>query len=279
MNLGAHMSIAGGLHLACERGKEVGCDVIQIFVKNQRQWAGPALKPDEVAQFRAAQKAAKIVTAFAHDTYLINMATPDPAMFKKSVHAFVDELERCEALGLASLVTHPGSPGEAGEEVGIRQMQKGLNEALRRTKGYKVRVLLETTAGQGATVGWKFEQMKAILDGVKEPERIGFCFDTCHVFAAGYDISTREGYEKTMDEFDRAVGVDRIRAFHVNDSKKGLGCRVDRHENIGKGAIGLEAFRCLMKDVRFKNVPKVIETPKEEGMDPVNLGILREMMS
>jgi deoxyribonuclease IV len=279
MNLGAHMSIAGGLHLACERGAEVGCDVIQIFVKNQRQWKSAPLKDDESRQFRTAQKAAKIVTAFAHDTYLINMATPDPAMFRKSVSAFVDELERSEALGLASLVTHPGSPGDAGEEVGIRQMRKGLNDALRRTKGFQVKVLLETTAGQGATVGWKFEQMKAILDGVKEPERIGFCFDTCHVFAAGYDISTREGYEKTMDEFDRAVGLDRIRAFHVNDSKKGLGCRVDRHENIGKGAIGLEAFRCLMKDVRFRNVPKVIETPKEEGMDPVNLGILREMMS
>jgi len=279
MNLGAHMSIAGGLHLACERGKEVGCDVIQIFVKNQRQWASPKLKDDEAAEFKKAQKAAAISTAFAHDTYLINMATADPAMFKKSVFAFVDELERCEALGLASLVTHPGSPGAAGEEVGIRQMQKGLNDALRRTKGFQVKVLLETTAGQGQTVGWKFEQMKAILDGVKEPERIGFCFDTCHVFAAGYDISTREGYEKTMAEFDRAVGLDRIRAFHVNDSKKGLGCRVDRHENIGKGAIGLEAFRCLMKDPRFRDVPKVIETPKEEGMDPVNLGILREMMS
>jgi deoxyribonuclease IV len=279
MNLGAHMSIAGGLHLACERGKEVGCDVIQIFVKNQRQWAAPKLQDDEARAFRAAQKASSIVTAFAHDTYLINMATPDPVMFKKSVFAFVDELERCEALELASLVTHPGSPGDAGEAVGIRQMQKGLNDALRRTQGFKVRVLLETTAGQGQTVGWKFEQMKAILDGVKEPERIGFCFDTCHVFAAGYDISTRDGYEKTMAEFDRAVGLDRIRAFHVNDSKKGLGCRVDRHENIGKGAIGLEAFRCLMKDKRFKGVPKVIETPKEEGMDPVNLGILREMMS
>jgi deoxyribonuclease-4 len=279
MNLGAHMSIAGGLHLACERGKEVGCDVIQIFVKNQRQWAAPKLEDTEARQFRAAQKAASIVTAFAHDTYLINMATPEPAMFRKSVLAFVDELERCEALGLASLVTHPGSPGAAGEAVGIQQMQKGLNDALRRTKGFRVKVLLETTAGQGQTVGWKFEQMKAILDGVKEPERIGFCFDTCHVFAAGYDISTREGYEKTMAEFDREVGVDRIRAFHVNDSKKGLGCRVDRHENIGKGSIGLEAFRCLMKDKRFAGVPKVIETPKEEDMDPVNLGILREMMS
>src|SRR5205814_523025 len=157
------------------------------------------------------------------------------------------------------------SPGDAGEQVGIEQMRTGLNEAFRRTRGYDARVLLETTAGQGSTVGWRFEQMRAILDGVKEPERVGICFDTCHVFAAGYDISSRDSYEKTMAEFDRAIGLERILAFHVNDSKKGLGCRVDRHENIGRGAIGLEAFRCLMRDPRFRGVPKVIETPKEEG--------------
>lgn len=277
MNLGAHMSIAGGLHLACERGRDAGCDVIQMFVKNERQWKGRTIADEEVAQFKAARKAGGIKTAFAHHTYLINMASPDPALWKKSVDAFVDELERCEALGLAFLVTHPGSPGEAGEAKGIAGMARGLNAAHRRTRGYAVRVLLETTAGQGATVGRTFEQMKAILDGVKEPERIGFCLDTCHVFAAGYDISTPEGYERTMDAFDRTVGLKRIEAFHVNDSKKGLGCRVDRHENIGKGAIGLEAFRCLMRDGRFRDVPKVIETPKENNMDPVNLGILREL--
>lgn len=275
-NLGAHMSIAGGLPLACERGRDAGCDVIQMFVKNERQWKGRTLEDEEVAEFRAARKAHGIKTAFAHDTYLINMASPDKALWEKSVDAFVDELERCEALGLAFLVTHPGSPGEAGEALGIAKMAKGLNAAHKRTKGYAVRVLLETTAGQGATVGRTFEQMRAILDGVKDPDRIGFCLDTCHVFAAGYDISTREGYERTMDAFDRAVGLKRIEAFHVNDSKKGLGCRVDRHENLGKGAIGLEAFRCLMTDPRFREVPKVIETPKEDGMDAVNLRILRE---
>jgi deoxyribonuclease-4 len=269
MNLGAHMSIAGGLHLACERGRDVGCDVIQIFVKNERQWKGKALEESAVAEFKAAQKANRIRTVMAHDTYLINMASPVLAMWGKSVDAFVDELERCESLGLAFLVTHPGSPGEA--------MARGLNDAHRRTRGYKVRVLLETTAGQGATVGRTFEQMKGILDGVKEADRVGICLDTCHVFAAGYDISTPEGYGKTMDSFDRALGIKRIEAFHVNDSKKGLGCRVDRHENIGKGMIGLEAFRCLMRDPRFREVPKVIETPKEDNMDPVNLGILREM--
>ena len=278
MNLGAHMSIAGGLHLACERGRDSGCDVIQMFVKNERQWKGRELEEEAVAEFKAAQKANRIRTAFAHDTYLINMASPVEDLWKKSLDAFVDELERCEALGLAYLVTHPGSPGDAGEAVGIENMRRALNEAHRRTKGYKVRVLLETTAGQGATVGRTFEQMKAILDGVQEADRIGLCLDTCHVFAAGYDISTREGYEKTMDAFDRAVGLKKIEAFHVNDSKKGLGCRVDRHEHIGKGAIGLEAFRCLMRDPRFRDVPKVIETPKENNMDPVNLKILRELL-
>jgi deoxyribonuclease-4 len=277
MNLGAHMSIAGGLALACERGRDAGCDAIQIFVKNERQWKARPLEDSEAAEFKAARKAHRIRTAFAHDTYLINMASPEQALWKKSVDAFVDELERCEALGLEFLVTHPGSPGEAGEEAGIRNMSKGLNAAHRRTKGFAVRVLLETTAGQGATVGWNFGQMKAILDGVSEADRVGFCLDTCHVFAAGYDIRTREGYERTMDEFERLLGLRRIEAFHVNDSKKGLNCRVDRHENIGKGEIGLEAFRCLMRDARFKDVPKVIETPKEDDMDRVNLKILREM--
>jgi deoxyribonuclease-4 len=205
------------------------------------------------------------------------MASPKEDMWRKSVDAFVDELERCEALGLAFLVTHPGSPGDAGEAVGIEKMGLGLNEAHARTRGYRVRVLLETTAGQGATVGRTFEQMKGIFDQVAEADRLGVCLDTCHVWASGYDISTREGYEKTMDAFDRTLGIKRIEAFHVNDSKKGLGCRVDRHENIGKGTIGLEAFRCLMRDDRFRDVPKVIETPKEDNMDPVNLGILREM--
>lgn len=275
--IGAHMSMAGGLPLACSRGGGLGCTAIQLFVKNERQWKGRKLEEAEARDFKAARREHGIRSAIAHDTYLINMASPDPALWAKSVDAFVDELERCEALGLEFLVTHPGSPGDAGEETGIRNMARGLDEAHRRTPGFGVRVLLETTAGQGATVGWKFEQMRAILDDMNSPDRIGFCFDTCHVFAAGYDISTRRGWEETMEQFDRAIGVKRIRAFHVNDSKKGLGCRVDRHENLGKGAIGLEAFRCLMRDERFRDVPKVLETPKENDMDPVNLRILREL--
>jgi deoxyribonuclease-4 len=277
MNLGAHVSIAGGLARACERGRDAGGDVIQIFVKNERQWRARPLPEEEIAAFRSARAACGIRTAFAHDTYLINLASPAAALWEKSIGAFVEELERCEALGLAFLVTHPGSPGESSEAEGIRRMARGLGTALRRTRGFRVRVLLETNAGQGRCLGWRFEQLGAILDRVPEPERVGFCFDTCHVFAAGYDLSTPEGYEETMQAFDRAAGLDRIAAFHLNDSKKGLGCRVDRHEHIGRGRIGLNAFRRLMRDPRFRDVPKVIETPKEGDMDAVNLGLLREL--
>ena len=261
--------------MAIERGAALDLEAIQIFVKNQRQWKSHVVPEEEVTAFREARKAAGFKFAIAHDTYLINLATVDNELWRKSIDAFIDEMKRCEALGLEYLVTHPGAPGKAGEEAGIKNMIRALNEAHRKTKGFRVRILLETTAGQGTVLGWKFEQMRAILDGLKDPDRLGFCFDTCHVFAAGYDISTRKGYEKTMNEFDRILGLDRLQAFHVNDSKKGLGCRVDRHENIGKGAIGIEAFRCLMKDERFRAVPKILETPKENDMDLVNLRILR----
>jgi deoxyribonuclease-4 len=276
--LGAHMSVAGGIHLAPARGREVGCDAIQVFTKNERQWKAKELTDGDCASFKKAMAESKIREAFAHDSYLINLASPKPDMFQKSLDAFVHELERCEALGLTLLVTHPGSPGEEGEAVGIENMRKGLNEAVARTKGYKTLIALETTAGQGHTVGRTFEQMRAILDGVKQPDRVVFCFDTCHVFASGYDIRTQAAWDETMGKFDAAVGTAKIRAFHVNDSKKELGCRVDRHENIGKGCIGVEAFRCLMNDERFAEVPMVIETPKEDDMDPVNLGLLRSLV-
>lgn len=277
MNLGAHVSIAGGLARACERGRDAGGDVIQMFVKNERQWRARPLADPEIAAFRRARADCGIRIAFAHDTYLINLASTDTVLWEKSVDAFVEELERCEALGLAFLVTHPGSPGKAPESEGIRRMAEGLGTALRRTRGFAVRVLLETNAGQGRCLGWRFQQLRAILDRLAEPERVGFCFDTCHVFAAGYDLSTPGGYEDTMEAFDRAVGLRRLEAFHLNDSKKGLGSRVDRHEHIGRGEIGREAFRRLMRDPRFRHVPKVIETPKEGNMDAINLALLRRL--
>jgi len=276
--IGAHMSVAGGFHLACERAREVDCAAIQVFTKSERQWKSKPIADEEAAAFRRARKTHGIEVAFAHDSYLINLATPDAALRRKSIAAFVHELERCETLGLDFLVTHPGSPGEAGEAKGLRFMSKALDEIHRRTKGFRAGVVLETTAGQGATLGWRFEQLRAIRDGLREPERIGVCVDTCHVFAAGYDISTREGWNRVFEDFDRTLGIGTIRAFHVNDSKKGLGCRVDRHEHLGRGCLGLEAFRSLMNDPRFRDVPKVLETPKDDDMDAENLRVLRSLV-
>jgi len=271
------MSIAGGIQNAFAEAKRVGCDCMQIFVKNQRQWYGKQLTDDDVRSWNQAASRTAVFPVVAHDTYLINLASPDEAMQSKSLDAFVHELERCEALALKFLVTHPGSPRDSGEREGIGRMVKSLDEALGRTRGMRTRVLLETTAGQGSTLGWRFEHLAEMRGGLREPERVGFCFDTCHVFAAGYDISTRPGYDSVMEEFDRVVGTRLIEAFHLNDSKKGAGSRVDRHEHIGRGAIGDEAFRCLLNDARFAGTPKVLETPKEGDMDAVNLKHLRSL--
>lgn len=271
------MSVLGGLHLACARGREAGCEAIQIFVKNERQWRAPALREEQARAFKDARKEHGIGIVVAHDSYLINMGSSDPDLWKKSVDAFTDELERCETLDLAGLVTHPGSHGGAGEEIGIANMIRGLDEVQRRTRGFRTRILLETTAGQGTSLGWNFGQLRGILDNLKEPARAGICFDTCHVFAAGYDLSTPGGYAAVMEEFDDVLGTNRLEAFHVNDSKKGLGSRVDRHEHIGRGEIGRRGFQCLMRDLRFRTVPKVLETPKEGDMDRNNLKLLRRL--
>lgn len=272
------MSIAGGYHLAFERAKAVAATAVQVFTKSDRQWRAKPISDGEAAAFRKGRGDAGVTSAFAHDSYLINLATANSAMRRKSLEAFVHELERCEALGLDFLVTHPGAPGEAGEEMGVILMAKSLDEAHRRTRGFRAQIVLETTAGQGTVLGWRFEQLRAIRDRLREPERIGVCVDTCHVFCAGYDIATKEGWDRVFDEFDRQLGIGTIRAFHVNDSKKGLGCRVDRHEHIGKGSLGIEPFRFLMNDPRFRAVPKVLETPKEGGMDCVNLELLRSLV-
>jgi deoxyribonuclease-4 len=275
MLLGAHMSIAGGYHLAAEKGGALGCTTIQLFTKNERQWKAKPITDDDASLFKAAVAKHGIKVAFAHDTYLHNLASPNPELWRKSVDAFTEELGRCERLGLDYLVSHPGSPMTSGADAGIGRMREALGEILGRTKGFRSRILLETTAGQGATLGSRFDEMAKIVDGF---DAVGVCFDTCHVFAAGYDLRTKSGYESVMAEFDRHLGLDRLRAFHVNDSKKELGCRVDRHEHIGRGCIGRDAFRFLMNDPRFASVPKVLETPKENDMDPVNLALLRGLV-
>ena len=278
--LGAHMSIAGGIDLAPLRGQEVGCRTIQLFTKSSNQWRARPLPPEEIERYRANLRATGIAPAVAHDSYLINLASTDAELHRKSMAAFLEELERAEALGIPYLVTHPGAHMGAGEETGLRQVGKSVRELLKRTKGYQVQVVIETAAGQGTSLGHRFEQIATLLDQIGLPERTGVCLDTCHVFAAGYDIRTPDGYNDVIGAFDAVVGVPHLKVIHLNDSKKELGCRVDRHEHIGKGAIGLEAFRCLLTDPRLKGIPMILETPKDDDFllsDRRNLDTLRRL--
>lgn len=280
---GAHMSVAGGLHNAVAASVAHGCDTVQIFTKNANQWVGKPLADDDVRTFRRALKAAKLKFATAHDSYLINLAAPDDELFRKSIDAFADELERAEALGLAYLVTHPGAHTGTGEEAGIARVIRGLDEVQARCPGFKVKTLLETTAGMGTSLGHRFEHLAAMLEGVKDSSRLGVCLDTCHVFAAGYGLSTDAEYDETFQQFDDAIGISKLKLFHVNDSVKPLGSRVDRHAGLGRGAIGLHAFRRLATDPRFLRRPMILETPKEDedgnAMDAVNLGVLRGFLA
>lgn len=273
--LGAHCSIAGGYHRACEEAGRLSCNALQLFTKNQMQWKGKAITEDEVRAFQEARHERGIASVMAHDSYLINLASPNGALRKKSLSAFIDELERCERLGIEMLVTHPGSPGDAGREVGFRNMADSLRSALRASR--RVRILLETTAGQGHVMGRTFEEIGRIIEDCRGSRRLAVCLDTCHVFAAGYDLRTRPAYEDTMEAFDRIIGLARLKAIHLNDSKGELGSRVDRHEHIGRGKIGPAAFGFIMTDPRLREVPKVIETPKKGGMDRRNLELLRRM--
>jgi len=275
--LGAHMSIAGGLSLALERGRAVGCSVVQLFVKNQLQWTAKPLTNEDVRLFRRARRTTGIRTVFAHATYLINLATPAEAEWRRAVDAFADELERAETLGLSFVVIHPGSHKGSGIEAGIRRVVAALDELTVRTRGYDVRIVLEDTAGAGNTLGARFEELGAIFDRVKEPKRLGVCLDTCHLFAAGYDIRTPGGYARTMEACTRTVGTGAVLACHLNDAKAPLGSGLDRHEHIGRGHIGVGAFRRLLRDRRFRRIPMVLETPKDDDWDVRNLRTLRRL--
>jgi len=277
VNLGAHMSIAGGLAQALHRGQTVGCSIVQLFLKNQVQWAAKRLGQDEIAEFKRAQAETEIRTAFAHASYLINLCSPVEREWARSVEALSDELERAEALGLPFVIVHPGSHKGEGFQAGLERISRALQELERQTRGYDVRLLLENTAGAGNTVGARFEELQAILERASAPERFGVCLDTCHLFAAGYDIRTQGGYEATIEDLDRQIGVSRVHAWHLNDAKKGLGSGLDRHEHIGEGQIGLEAFRALLNDPRFTACPMSLETPKEGDWDQKNLATLRRL--
>jgi len=267
------MSIAGGLHLALERGRELGCGAVQIFLKNQRQWAAKPLTPDETRTFTEARRATAIRHVFAHSSYLINLGNPDPSLWAQAVTAFTDELERAEALGLSCVVIHPGSHMGAGLEAGLGRVTAALDESLARTAGYRVKVALENTAGR------TFGELATLIERAARPERIGVCLDTCHLFAAGYNIRTAAGYRRAMGECEATIGRRRVVAFHLNDAKAPLGSGLDRHENIGRGLLGLAPFRLLLNDHRFAAVPKVLETPKEPApaSDLRNLAVLRRL--
>jgi deoxyribonuclease IV len=279
--LGAHQSIAGGTPRAVERGVSAGCRVVQIFVKNNNRWIGKSIGEAEAREFRRAARRADLAHVAAHTSYLINLASPSEALRRQSAAALADEALRCHALGIRDLVLHPGSHGGEGEAAGVARIAQALDEVFRLTEGTRVRVLLETAAGQGTAVGHRFEHLRDILGAVRQSRRVAVCFDTCHVHAAGYELSSPEGYSETLQDFERTVGLRNLSAIHVNDSKKPKGSRVDRHEHIGRGSIGRSGFRNLMTDPRLSAIPKFLETPKDEtlDLDRQNLATLRRLSS
>jgi deoxyribonuclease-4 len=278
--LGAHMSIAGGLHNAIDRGLKAGCGVVQIFTQNANQWKGKPVSDAEAAIFRDKWQASGLHEIISHDIYLVNLAAPAGETRDKSLAAFQAEMERCALLGIEKIIMHPGAHLGDGEEEGIRRIVEAFDRLFERAESFHGKVLLETTAGQGTNLGYRFEQLREIMDRSAHPDRFAVCLDTCHIFAAGYDITTEAGYQQVFTEFDRIIGLEKLQAFHLNDSKKGLNCRVDRHEHIGQGSLGRAGFKFLMNDKRFGSIPKMLETPKGDNdeMDEINLKLLRDLV-
>jgi deoxyribonuclease-4 len=276
------MSMAGGYHNAVLAAQAAGCDTVQLFTKNNNQWRGKLMTDDDARLFREAMRETGIKVPTAHNCYLINLASPDAAMWKKSIDAMVDEIRRSELLGLTYLVAHPGSHLESSVETGLRRVAAALDECHAQTRGAAVQILLEITAGQGTNLGHRFEHLATILDHVRDPDRLGVCFDTCHAFAAGYPMGTASDYRATMRALDQTIGTKLVKAFHLNDSKREFGSRVDRHEHIGRGHLGLAPFRFLLNDPHFRSTPMYLETPKgtEKGtdLDRINLRTLRRMV-
>jgi deoxyribonuclease-4 len=277
--LGAHMSIAGGVHRALERGLSIGCQAVQIFVKNQLRWSAPPLADEEIRAFR--ELAPRLASVFAHSAYLINLASPDPAVFARSVAGLADELRRCQVLGIELLVMHPGAHMGSGQEAGIRRLTQGVSQAYDRAEAPGVRLALETTAARGTLLGGRFEELRDMLDGLAGSGSLpaGICLDTCHLFASGYELRSAQGYGRTMAALKRTVGLDCLKAAHLNDSEGGLGSGVDRHAYIGAGRIGTAGFRHLLGDRRLRELPGVLETPKSEDLheDVENLERLRRL--
>lgn len=280
VKLGAHMSIAGGFDKAIEHGVRAGCQVVQIFTKNSNQWNSKAISPDDSARFHLKQEETNVYCVASHTSYLINCASPDHELYEKSENALFEEVKRAEMLEIPLVVLHPGAHMGSGVEAGIERISECLNRVLFLTKESSVKIALETTAGQGSSIGSSFSDLAQIIAGVMARDRVVVCFDTCHVFAAGYDLRDKKKYTQIMRDFDAAIGIQKLKLFHLNDSKKECGERIDRHEHIGQGCIGIEGFRHILSDARFKDVPMILETPKgkECAEDKENLKILRSLI-
>lgn len=275
--LGSHLSVSGGPWKAVEEAIELEIRALQIFTKNASRWVQKPIDPKHVEKFHAAVEEWGAHPLLSHDSYLINLASPKEELFQKSIAAFADELERAELLGLDFLVMHPGAHVGSGVEAGIERIAAGMREAFDQVPHVKTRVLLENTAGGGSTMGRSFEELRDLLAAIDTPERTGTCIDTCHMFAAGYELRTEEGYQETMKQLDKALGARRVFALHLNDSKGDLGSHLDRHMHIGDGLIGKKGFQFVMQDDRFAGIPKILETPKVEDMDQQNLSLLEKL--
>jgi len=277
---GSHLSISGGMHNALLEAETLKLSTVQVFTKNQAQWVAKPLADDAIATWRTHADRLGFKKVVAHDSYLINLAAKDDPLWHKSIDAFEVEMQRCDQLGIAYLVTHPGAHCGSGEACGIDRVIAALNILLNRQKQGRVAICLETTAGQGTCLGCSFDHLAAMIAGTNDKHRLAVCLDTCHILAAGYDITTEAGTHKTLDEFDRIIGLDRLAVMHLNDSKKPLGSRVDRHDHIGRGFVGLPAFKVIAQDPRFRDTPKILETAKETApngkpWDEINLELLR----
>ena len=278
MRLGLHVSIAGHIYESITRAEVLGCNTMQIFSRDPRQWRRERLSLEDIEEFRRRRQKSKITPVFVHIPYLINLASPYSVLYRDSIKAYIDDILESELLGADYIVTHMGSHKKSGEQKGLKRFTLALNKILERTKKSKVVILLENTSGSGSWLGYKFEHQRQIVDGVEQENRIGICFDTCHGYAAGYDLATAEGLNGTINQLDKIVGLDRLKLIHLNDTKDRLSSHRDRHEHIGKGKIGLEGFRHIVNERRLKDIPFILETPKDaQEADKVNLAVVRKL--
>ena len=277
--IGAHMPVNGGLASAIVGGQAIGCTAVQLFTANPKQWHNPPIAPEDAAAFREAVTASSVRFCCAHDSYLINLAGPDPKVMQASLRAFSRELERADQLGIPWVVTHMGAHLNTGEDAGLETLIGSIRRLLQESEGMGAGVALETTAGQGTGLGHTFEQLARVVDGVGVSDRVGVCLDTCHIHAAGYDIVTEPGYEETLARFDALIGLDRLKIIHCNDAKKPRGSRVDRHEHLGQGEIGMATFARIVNDPRLRHIPLIVETPQAETMHQANVAALWGLLS